>query len=83
MYASQIGDIRPSSIIERSMPVDIKVLPTVVLGGRSTLEGLTAIVSYYEKSTGCYGLVEKSDKFAKANPDYRITDKATHKNLVF
>jgi len=83
MYASQVGDIRPTSIIERNMPLYVKVLPTVVFNDGSSLEGLDAIVSYYEKSIGINGLIDKSDKFAKLNADYRITDKATHKNLRF
>ena len=82
MYANQIGDIRPSSIVERCMPASISVLPTISFENGYKLEGLDAIVNYYEKVTKIANLVDKTNNFAKLNPDYRITDKATHKKLI-
>ncbi len=82
MYANQIGDIRSDSIVERCMPANISVLPTICFKNGRTLEGLDAIVNYYESLTKITNLVEKANTFVKLNPDYRITDKATHKKLV-
>jgi len=64
------------------MPANISVLPTICFENGRTLEGLDAIVAYYEKTANVKKLVEKANEFVKLNPDYRITDRATHKKLV-
>lgn len=83
MYATKIGDIRPISIIERSMPLNIKILPTIVFSNGYMLEGLNNIAKYYEMTTNISNLIEKANKFVQLNPDYRITDQSTHKKITF
>ena len=83
MYAIKIGDIRPLSIIERNMPLNIKVLPTIVFYNGYTIEGLNNIVKYYEMSTNTLNLIDKANKFMELNPNYRITNNSTHKQIIY
>jgi len=83
MYAAKNLDIRPISIIERNMPLNIKQLPTLVFQNGYRLEGLSDIVTYYEKSTNILNLIENANTFNKLNSEYRITDNSTHRNIKF
>ncbi|QKF94545.1 hypothetical protein QKU48_gp1087 [Fadolivirus algeromassiliense] len=75
-------DLRPNQIIERSFPSDIKVLPTIIINNYP-LSGLNNIVDYYEKMLGIQNLLTNANKFCELNPNYKITDKSTHKKIVF
>jgi hypothetical protein len=74
-------DVRPLNVIERNFPNNIKVLPSILLPNGQLLEGLRAIVEFYEKKFGIDNLAYKSIMFIKQNPKYRITDLSTHKNI--
>lgn len=82
LYAKGMGDFRPITIIERNMPKEIKVLPTIVINNQ-TIEGLQNIVCLYEKITNVDNLIDEANKFHSLNPNYRITDNSTHKNIRF
>jgi len=87
-------DLRPQLIIERNFPKDIKIFPTLLINENAELaakaqlhfqrlEGLDAIIEYYEKQLGINNLLEKTKEFDTLNPSYKITDKSTHKNVIF
>lgn len=82
LYAIDI-DARPINIIERNFPYNIKPesLPIIVYSNGFTIIGLTNIIKYYESMYKISNLMEKSMEFEKNNPNYKITDKATHKNI--
>lgn len=73
-------DLRPVQIIERSFPSYIKTLPTIQINDVS-ISGLNNIVQYYEKILNIQNLLLESNKFCKLNPNYKITDKASHKMI--
>lgn len=83
LYAIKVGDIRPISIVERNMPPNIKVLPTIVFQNGYTLEGINNIANYYEKLSNTSNLINKSVAFCQQNPDFRINNNYTQKNLKF
>lgn len=68
-------------VVEREFPAFVQQLPTIVMFGQ-IYSGLGEIMKIYEKLTGVIGLLEKAIEFAKKNPGYRITDRATHKRVV-
>jgi hypothetical protein len=75
-------DLRPKTIIERSFPDHITILPTIVLNDGVVIEGLDGIVKYYEKEFEINHLVKRSRTFHTLNPNYKITDRSTHKGVV-
>ncbi len=84
-YLYAVGtDTRPINIVERSFPFNInpETLPIIVYQNGFTIIGLTNIVRYYEITFKTPNLIEKATEFEKNNPDYKITDKATHKKLI-
>ena len=84
LYALNI-DVRPISIIERSFPknIDPVTLPTILIENGQMVTGLNAIVDHYEKILGLSDLINKSNQFMNLNPRYQISDKASHKNIIF
>ena len=84
LYALNI-DVRPISIMERSFPKDIypTKLPIILIDNGQMVTGLSAIVEYYEKMLGLSNLINRSNEFMKLNPRYQISDKASHKNIIF
>ena len=81
LYAMDIADIRPKTIIERNFPLNITQLPTIHIFG-FTIFGLQNITSYYEKLLNQTNLLVKSTEFANLNPNYRINQKYTHKQII-
>lgn len=82
LYAKYKIDIRPSMIIERNFPQDIKVLPSILINNK-LIEGINNIVIYYENFLKLNDLKNLSAIFCKNNPNYRITDLSTHKKIIF
>lgn len=84
LYAKGINT-RPITIIERSFPSNILEtdLPIIVYPNNLKLIGLTNIVNYYEIQFNITNLIDKAQKFNENNPDYKMTDRSTHKNLIF
>ena len=75
-------DIRPLNVQEREFPTNVvNNLPVVILMGKMIIYGLDKIVLYYEKTLKMNNLLEDSKAFNEKNPNYRITDKSTWKNL--
>ncbi len=82
-YLYSIGyDMRPKTIIERLFPQNINVLPTLILNNNASLVGLNSIVNYYEQSLNVNNLLQKSIRFRQLNPNYKITESFTHKNVI-
>lgn len=73
-------DLRPIQIIERSIPSNITTLPTILINGNN-ISGLNNIILYYEKALNTKNLLVESDRFCELNPNYKITDKSTHRNI--
>ncbi len=63
LYAANLGDIRPITIIERSMPTNITQLPTIILKNGTKIEGIADIITYYENLTKTTNLLAKAKKF--------------------
>jgi len=81
LYSLDI-DMRPKTIIERHFPEDITILPTLVLENNVFLEGLDSIINYYEQHFNINNLLLRSNRFKDLNPNYKITEKFTHKNTI-
>lgn len=75
-------DTRPLSVVEREFPAFVTNLPTIVFINGYRVSGYKEIVKHYERMLSIDDLENKSEKFTKNNPDYRITDNNTHKHLV-
>ncbi len=75
-YSSGIS-VFPTRIIERYIPVHYK-LPTLVFDNGITLNGLSEIVPFFEKTYNISDIVIKATKFSKKYPSYRIRDISTH-----
>lgn len=73
-YLYSIGiNIKPCACVEREYPLEVFELPAIYdLPSKVFHVGLEPVVEYYELKTGISGLLEKSSKFKKENPDYRI-----------
>lgn len=83
-YLYSIGyDVRTSSICDHNIPNYITVLPTIAFSNNQLLVGLSQIVNYYETTFGLTNVIELANKFAINNPDYRMTDRSTHKDLKY
>ena len=80
LYSKNI-DVRPMSVIEKNFPQFITSLPTIVFFNGYKICGYSLIVEHYEKLLSKKNLSEKAEKFIKLNPNYRITDKSTHKKI--
>lgn len=80
MYFINI-DIRPFIIIERNIPKHINILPTIFIDNQYVC-GINTIIKYFEDKYNVFNLLENSNKFYKCNPEYRINDRSTHKNIV-
>ena len=74
-------DIRAENIVERNIPTSMRELPVLMFENGLHLEGIKAIIEYYERETKIVRLLEKSTLFDHLNPDYRITLPYTHRNL--
>ena len=74
-YLHSLGyyDSIPKMIIERNYPVNVIELPTLFVDNEY-FYGLTNIILYYEKKYNIKNLLEKSIKFNKDNPNYKIRD---------
>ncbi len=82
-YLHSIGyDMRPITIVERSFPQHITVLPTLVLNNNITLVGLNSIINYYEQNLNVNNLLQKSIRFRELNPNYKITEGFTQKAFI-
>ena len=82
LYAAKIADIIPNNIIEKNFPDGLRILPTIVLDDRITIEGLPNIINYYENLLNIQNLANKAIQFNELNPNYRIKDKSTHKKMI-
>jgi hypothetical protein len=83
-YLYSIGfDVSPRIIVERNFPNNINEshLPIIQFSNGIALSGLTNIIQFYEKYYNIQNLLQKSTSFINKNPNYKITDKSTHKNL--
>lgn len=80
LYAKKI-DIRPVMIHERCFPSNVNILPTISINNK-LIVGLDEIIKYYEKITSINDLLNKSILFEKNNPNFRISEPPTHKNLI-
>jgi len=68
-------DIRPSQIIERRFPSEVKYLPTIeyIINGQPYyLGGLQNIINLFEKYYGIDNLLESAIQWTKDNPNYRV-----------
>ena len=82
LFAMNIADIRPINIIERLFPENITVLPSMMID-QNNICGLPNIIAYYERLLHESDLVNRAEKFALKNPNYRINQKYTHKEISF
>jgi hypothetical protein len=81
-YIHYMGyDMRPITIIERCMPNNINVLPSIVMSNGEFIEGLQNIINKYETQFNIANLLENALNFNVKNPDYKITDRSTHTNI--
>jgi len=69
LYENNI-DATPYLITERQIPQNIQI-PTIIVNN-VYISGLTNIVNFFEKILDTNNLLEKSEKFANENPNYRI-----------
>ena len=83
MYVMKLGDARPICIVERNMPTNITILPTIIMKNGNKIEGIDNISNYYEKLTNTTDLIKKACQFNKLNPNYRIGDNSTHKKIIY
>jgi hypothetical protein len=82
LYAKYKIDIRPINIIERHIPINIHILPTIFVDNRYIF-GINDIVKFYENLFYLNNLRYNSIMFDKFNPNYRITDISTHRHIKF
>ncbi len=82
LFAMNIADIRPLNIIERLFPENITVLPSMIVG-QNIISGLHNIIAYYERLLNESDLVNRAERFAQKNPNYRINQKYTHGGISF
>ena len=68
--------------MERCFPQHIVTLPTIVLPNNTNIEGLPKIILFYEQQLNITNLLENSKKFNDLNPNYKITDKSTHRTII-
>lgn len=61
----------PNKIIERNFPQFVTNLPTVVYDN-CIYDGLSNVISLYEKMSGIDHILEKAMEFKKQNPTYTI-----------
>ena len=73
-------DLRPINVQEKLFPSNVFILPTIIYN-KIQVSGVENIVYLYQKLTGMGNLRQKAHKFVELNPNYRIMDKSTHKNL--
>ncbi len=83
LYAVHSVDVRPQLIYESSFPPEITTVPTIVMKDGTKFTGLTRIVNFYESNINVYNLLARATEFTQKNPDYRITDKSTHRRIDF
>lgn len=81
LYANDY-DIRPLNVIERNFPEHINQVPTISIND-SLIVGLNNIVIYYETLLNIPQLLNKANRFSNSNPNYSISNVATHKNIMF
>lgn len=82
LFATYNIDIRPIAIIERNIPKSINILPTIIINN-TTIPGINNIANYYEQMFNISDIITKSTLFSNLNPDYRITDNSTQRNIKF
>ena len=75
-------DIRPHNVIERNFPDNITVLPTIITNNHSLIIGIDNITTFYENLLDMSDLAQLADTFCIQNPNFRISDPSTHKNLI-
>lgn len=75
-------DLIPLQIVERNFPFDINTnnLP-IIYYNNNKIEGLVNIIHYYEKLLNLTNILHDSTEFCTKNPNYRINDRSTHKNI--
>src|SRR5690606_37493922 len=82
LIAMNIADIRPDNIIERLVPENITLLPSMFIE-QNLVSGLPNIIAYYEKLLNESDLINRAERFAQKNPNYRINQKYTHREISF
>jgi hypothetical protein len=75
------NDIRPNTIIERWSDPNIKP-PTIMFNKGYSITGIDNISSFFSDLFNIKYLLNESITFTKFNPEYRIADKSTHKNII-
>jgi hypothetical protein len=81
LHATCNIDLRAKTVIEKNFPEYITCLPTIILYNDQTIVGIDNIITYIESITNQQNLKNKAIIFANNNPNYRMTDKSTHKKL--